>query len=147
MLNAVLEDARLSPSWKNGQGWQVLALTDREKILRAGNILGRNPGCDYATLPVLLIVCMDSKCSGQMDGKDYSLVDAGIFCAHLMLSVTRHGLGSCLLGWLRHAELKKAMEIPESLNLVAVLPMGYPAESPEARARKPLSETVHYNQW
>lgn len=68
-LNAVLEDARLAPSWKNGQGWRLLVLTDREKILRAGAILGRNPGCDYATLPVLMFLLMDPRCSGQMDGQ------------------------------------------------------------------------------
>ena len=147
VLNAVLEDARLAPSWKNGQGWRLLVLTDREKILRAGAILGRNPGCDYATLPVLMFLLMDPRCSGQMDGKDYALVDAGIFIDHLTLSAAAHGLGSCVLGWLKHEELKKALGLPEALDLVAVLPMGYPAESPEPRARKLLSETVCFNEW
>lgn len=105
----MLEDARLAPSWKNGQGWRLLVLTDREKILRAGAILGRNPGCDYATLPVLMFLLMDPRCSGQMDGKDYALVDAGIFIDHLTLSAAAHGLGSCVLGWLKHEELKKAL--------------------------------------
>jgi nitroreductase len=147
VLNAILEDARLAPSWKNSQGWRLLVLTDREKIMQAGAVLGRNPGCDYSALPVLMLLFMEEGCSGKMDGKDYALVDAGIFIDHLTLAAACHGLGSCVLGWLKHDALKAALNLPEHLNLVAVLPMGYPAESPEPRGRRPLAETVCFNEW
>lgn len=40
---------------------------------------------------------------------------------------------------------KTELSIPEKYKVVALLPVGYPAESPRKKPRKPLEEVVCYN--
>ena len=40
------------------------------------------------------------------------------------------GLGSCILGTIDRSKLKKILNIPDSLDIVLAVALGYPAESP-----------------
>jgi len=38
-------------------------------------------------------------------------------------------------------------EIPKNVKILALLPMGYPAEQPIQKEKKPLEKIVHYNKF
>jgi nitroreductase len=54
------------------------------------------------------------------------------------------GLGTCWVGSFREDEVAKILKIPEGIRPVAIIPVGYPAESPEPPNRRSLSRIIHY---
>ena len=57
-----------------------------------------------------------------------------------MLAAADAGLGSCWVGAFDEAAVAAALRLPEGLRPVALLPLGYPAETPAAPARRPTAE-------
>jgi nitroreductase len=53
------------------------------------------------------------------------------------------GLGTCWIGAFKEDEVRKIVNAPKEMRPVAIIPVGYPNESPRARTRRPVSEIVH----
>lgn len=62
--------------------------------------------------------------------------------AYLLLALHKEGLGAVwMTGPMQAAsEIEKLLKVPSDMNLVAFIPVGYPAESPEPRPRRPVEE-------
>jgi nitroreductase len=56
--------------------------------------------------------------------------DAGIAAMSISMVAYDAGLGSCILGAVDRERLKGILNIPASLDIVLVVALGYPAESP-----------------
>ena len=111
----------------------------------------------FADVPVHLIVGM------KQPPADFALrdeagrvIDAGsayssIYPAvqNLMLAATALGLATRLITLHRivEAELKKLLGIPEDVETVALLPIGYPEGSFRPRPRRPLNQVTHWDRW
>ena len=73
------------------------------------------------------------------------MVDFAIAFEHIVLAAANFGLGTCWMGKMGIDEtIKQVLKIPEHVKVVAVTPLGYPAETPGPKTRKTLSEIVHY---
>ncbi|MBW6463989.1 MAG: nitroreductase family protein, partial [Firmicutes bacterium] len=95
-LEKLLEAARISPSWSNLQCWRFIVVSDREtKNKLASSMPDNNPAKRSVgeTAPLVLVLCADPKESGDQDGKDYYLLDAGLAMQQLMLAAHNEGLG------------------------------------------------------
>jgi nitroreductase len=70
------------------------------------------------------------------------LLDVSIAFTHLILAARAEGLGTCWIGAFDNDEIKKILDIPEEVNVVAITPLGYPKddEFSEPGPRKPLTE-------
>ncbi|MGB9778928.1 MAG: nitroreductase family protein, partial [Candidatus Bathyarchaeales archaeon] len=53
-------------------------------------------------------------------------------------------LGTCWVGAFREEEARRILKIPPGIRPVAIIPVGYPAESPQPRNRRPINQIVHY---
>lgn len=148
-IQSILEAARLAPSWKNMQCWRFILIDDPEvknSALEAFN--DDNPGKKgIAMAPILLVVCADPKESGIEDGKEFYLADAAIAFEHIMLAAFNEGLGTCWMGLLDEDKLKRVLEIPETLKVIGVTPLGYPDQDPKPRPRKAMEEILFKNKW
>jgi len=62
--------------------------------------------------------------------------------ANLLLILHQMGLGAVWMTGPMQAkgEMEKILTVPPEMDLIAFVPVGYPAESPDARERKPLAE-------
>ena len=92
-----------------------------------------------SNVPVIIVGCTESSRSPS-----WHLVDFGIAFEHLVLAATNFGLGTCWIGRLEHGTIREVLNIPNEITIVAVTPLGYPAETPKPKVRKMLSELVHY---
>lgn len=148
-LTAVLEAARLAPTWKNLQCWRLIVITDsrqKEKLLEA--IPDTNPGKrGVAQAPVALILCANPADSGDENGQKYYLVDCGIALEHLVLAACEQGLGTCWIGVFDEKIVKENFGIPDPWRVVALTPLGYPDQDPQPRPRKSLDELVFAERW
>jgi nitroreductase len=153
-LTKVLEAARLAPSWANKQCCRYVVIKDKDKIKELAG--GRITWLKQA--PVVLAACANPEDSGTHNGMDYFLVDVGISMQQLVLAATALGLGTCWVGMFDEAKVKKLLEVPENVRVVALTPVGYPAEKEGfgiklarkfvgSDKRKPVEEIVHREKW
>jgi nitroreductase len=153
-LNVVLEAARLAPSWQNKQCWSFIVVSDKELIKR----LGGNINGWLKSAPLAIVACGDPRQSGDRNGIQYYLVDVSIAMQQLVLAATDLGLGTCWLGAFDEATIKQTLGIPDGIKVVAITPLGYPAEKEGLRDRmtrtligsnnrKDMAEIVHHERW
>ena len=143
-LNQILEAARAAPSAGNLQAYKIFVIKERQakqQIAAAAN------DQDFVgEAAVVLIFCQDAYQSAKKYSKRgeqlYSLQDATIACAYAQLAASDLGLGTCWVGAFDEEEVKKIIRIPQTLRPIVLLPIGYPAESPKIKDRRPLSELV-----
>ncbi|MGA3060127.1 MAG: nitroreductase family protein [Candidatus Bathyarchaeia archaeon] len=153
-LVKVLEAARLAPSWANKQCCRYIVVKDKTKIQELAS--GFNGWLQQAT--VIIVACADPKDSGDRNGMNYYLVDVGISMQQLVLAATDMELGTCWIGAFDEAKIKKTLGIPENIKVVAMTPVGYPADKEGLGSklrktvigggkRKPLAEIIHQEKW
>ena len=153
-LSKVLEAARLAPSWANKQCCRYVVVKDKAKIQELAG--GFNGWLKQA--PVIIVACADPKDSGTHDSMNYYLVDVGISMQQLILAATNLELGTCWIGAFDEAKVKKVLQVPENIKVVAMTPLGYPADKEGIGSkfiktaigsdkRKPLEEIVHHEKW
>jgi len=141
-LDAILEAARLAPSWKNQQCWRFIVVTDEAKR-RAITKRGWT-----AEAPVIIVGCAHPGLSGGNAGQQYYMLDMGIAMEHMVLAAAEQGLGTCWIGGQFDEDTVKAeLGVPDGVRVVALLPVGYPAENPGPKQRKPVEEIVSQEKW
>ena len=74
--------------------------------------------------------------------KAYLAMNAAIAIEHIVLQAVDLGLGSCWLGRFDRDKVKEFLALDESIYPVVLLPVGYPAQSPQARPRFSLDKLV-----
>ncbi len=142
-IDHVLEAARLAPSWANGQCWTFIVVTDpkvKRRLAEAGNEW-------IEQAPTIIAACADPEKSGVKGDQRYYLLDIGIAFEHLVLAAADEGLGTCWVGWFDEKTAKGALGVPDDVRVVALTPLGYPEEAPEARPRRSLGEIVRRDRW
>lgn len=148
-LNLVLDAARVAPSWKNMQCWRFIIVRDevRKKALSESLHDGNPAVRAVAEAPMVIVLCADPAASGQIDGKEYYLLDAGIAMQQLMLAAHARGLGTCWVAWFDEEKARAACRIPLPYKVVAMTPLGVGDREPSARPRKKLEEIVFKEEW
>jgi len=141
-LEYVLESARLAPSWGNSQCWKFIVVSDEVKR-RA--IATRDW---VAEAPVIIVGCAYPHLSGSRFNQQYYMLDMGIAMEHLILAAAEQGLGTCwVVGQFDEESVKQTLNIPNRVRVVALTPLGYPAEAPGPKNRKSFEEIVSYESW
>lgn len=74
--------------------------------------------------------------------KAYLTLNAAIAIEHIVLRAVDLGLGSCWIMMFNSAKTKRMLELDDRYDVVALLPVGYPDQSPAARPRLPLEELI-----
>jgi len=72
----------------------------------------------------------------------YLAINAGIAVEHIVLRAADLGLGTCWVGRFDTKRAREILELDESIQLVALLPVGYPAQSPAPRPRFKKSDIL-----
>jgi nitroreductase len=151
VLNKILEAVRWSPSWANTQCWEVVVVRDQEtKQKLQATLPPTNPGSRaMVEAPVILVLCGQLNKSGSYKGQtvtkfgDWFLFDLGIATQSICLTAHSLGLGTVVVGLFDHNQAKQVVGLPEGYELVAMLPLGYPAKEPAAPKRREIGEFVH----
>jgi len=160
ILHAVLDTARMAPSWANMQCWRFIVVTDAatRKIVSELSFVAAffeakgyqsNPAQNaVAEAPAVIVLCADPYYSGEMGGKQYYMTDTGIVAQNIMLAAHALGLGTVFVGLFYARKLHELLYIPESISIVGLIPIGYPNEPvTDTPKRKPLEELVFYGKW
>jgi nitroreductase len=101
-----------------------------------------------ATAPAVIVCCAETDQHLMRCGMPAYVVDVSIAVDHITLAATEEGLGTCWVGAFEADKVREVVGIPDHVQIVALLPIGYP-EDPE-RVRKnrlPLEQIVRYEKW
>lgn len=144
-LDQVLEAARLAPTAANLQAFRLIVIHTAGREAELLRIYRREW---LVKAPIVLCACaVASEGWIRMDGKPYVDVDVAIAMDHLILAATDLGLGTCWIAAFDPAAARQVLGLPEGVDLIALTPLGYPADHLRPKNRKPMSELVHYERW
>lgn len=143
-LKRILDAGRLAPSGGNRQPWYFVVVTDREKK-KALSIAANNQRF-IEKAGVIVVALGDPKATpARMPYATAStrvphLQDPMIAVEHMVLAATALGYGTCWIGAFNEEDVKRILNIPEDLAVIALLPIGIPEEHPQQKPRKALNE-------
>lgn len=145
ILLKILEAARLAPSAKNLQDYKLIVIKDPSTKDRLGE--AARGQMFIAEAPVIIAAVSTNPEYVMRCGIPAHGVDLGIAIDHMTLAATEEGLGTCWIGAFFQEEVKKILGVPEQYKVVALLPLGYPADQEKAKSRKKLEEIVCYEKF
>lgn len=126
-IAAILEAAKLAPTACNYQPQKIYVVQSEEKR----RALSAISPCMFDA-PVIFVVGFDSSRSAKgkiHNNHDFGDTDAAIVCTHMMLEAHQLGLGSCWVGMFNEDQVRTALDIPYTICIRDLLPVGYPAET------------------
>jgi nitroreductase len=149
IVEKLIEAARWAPSAGNIQPWEFIIVRNPETKRRlAEAALGQS---FIEEAPVVIVVCADEERSARGYGTRgrtlYCIQDTAAAIQNIHLAACALGLGTCWVGAFKEDEAREILNIPGGVRPVAIIPVGYPAESPSPRSRRPLKEIIHYERF
>lgn len=147
-LDLILEAARVAPTAANLQPVRLIVVQEKEglaKIEKAANIYNA---------PLAVIVCADHSTAWTrpFDKKQTGDIDAAILTDHMMLQASELGLGTVWVCYFKPNILSQEFNLPENLEPVNILVIGYADEEPadpdrHGKTRIPLDTLVAYEKF
>lgn len=147
LLTQLLEAGQAAPTAGNVQPWKFFVVRNRplqEQLTDAA--LGQTW---ILSAPVIIVVCADLARSGSSYGKRgselYAIQDTAAAIQNILLTATAFGLAACWVGAFREELAAKVLEIDsQKMRPVALIPVGYPAETTSTPHKRSLEEIVEY---
>ena len=143
-IRRILEVISLAPSAGDLQAYEVIVVKDpmlKGKLAKAA--LGQS---FVSEAPVCFVFVAfpgrSSKKYGRRGSELYCIQDATIATTYAMLAATALGLSSTWVGAFEEKAAARAVGVTGDKRPIAILPVGYAAESPEITARRPVSDIV-----
>lgn len=138
-VEAILEAGRWAPSGKNTQPWRFVVV---ESPGKRGQLAALAPQAGMvAAAPVTLAVLLD-RSAGYDPLKDAQGIGAAI--ENILLAAHALGLGACWMGKTCDAAIEAALGAKEDEELMALIPIGHPAQQPGTSSRHPLASIARF---
>ena len=136
VVKRIVEAGRLTGSGMNGQPWHFIVVRDREMLRKLGASASSGPY--IAQAPLAVVVATDKK-------SRFGVSDASRAIQSMLITAWADGVGSNWVGFGGMEKARTLLEIPASLDVLAVLPFGYPARAVGRgkKQRKALREIAH----
>ena len=147
-IEAILRAAHLAPTGCNYQPQRILVLNTDEAVLKLKDCTK----CHFDA-PCAMLICYNKEetWTRPYDGAQSAPVDATIVTTHMMLAAQNIGVGTCWVMHFNPMKMRETFNIPENIEPVALLVMGYPAADavplPLHSEYKALDEVVVYDKF
>ncbi len=144
-LEQILEAARLAPTAANRQPFQIIVIHTEG---RQDELSGFYGASWFTQAPLILCFCaLPDKGWTHANGKNYTDVDVAIVIDHITLAATSLGLGTCWIAAFNPEAVRQVLGLPDEVEPLVLLPLGYPADQPRPKKRQSLSDLVRYERW
>lgn len=145
-LVRVLEAARIAPTAANRQAFRVIVIKTAERKADLLRVYGRDW---FVQAPLVLCVCAvpSEAWVRKADGWNAAEVDATIVMSHVILAAAEEGLGTCWIAAFDPSAAREVLGLPIEVIPSAFTPLGYAADFPALKKRRPLAELVRHGRW
>jgi nitroreductase len=133
-LRRIVEAGRLTGSAMNSQPWHFVVVEDKETLHQLGMLARTGPY--VAEAPIAIVVVIEKT--------KFAVSDGSRAIQSMILAAWSEGIASNWVGFLGYEEVKALLGIPVELDILAVLPFGYPAGKVGRgrKKRKPMAEVA-----
>ena len=115
--------------------------------LKIGLVKAANDQNFIAQAPMVIIGCTDDRIEKryyERGKKLYSVCDVACSIQNLMLLAADQGLGTVFVSSFDEEKVSKLLGTPKYLHPIVIVPVGYPAEEPEAPSRVPPEQAIEF---
>jgi nitroreductase len=136
-LERIVDAGRLAATGNNRQPWDFIVVTEKSVIARLAPA-----GPWIARAPAVIAVVMDPASRWWVE-------DGSAAIENMLLAAAALGYGGC---WVegdalpREEEFKPLLGVPSERRILALVPLGAPAETP-AKEKKPLAAVLHWEKF
>lgn len=148
-ISIAINSARLAPAAGNIYTTRFLVVTEPKLIDKIADAANQ----DWIKFSKFIVVA----CSNDENlvlsygerGKKYARQQSGAAIENFWLKLVELGLSTCWVGAFYDQDVKKALKIPEEVEIEGIFPIGYEEEKAKAKAKpKPdLSALVFWEKW
>jgi nitroreductase len=146
MVEKLIDAARHAPSAGNIQPWEFVIAKKpdtKKQLAQAANQKF------IKKAPVVIVVCANENRSSMGYGSRgktlYCIQDTAAATQNILLTAYSLGLGACWIGAFNEDKAKRALNAPEGIRPMAIVPVGYPNETPSRRGIRPLNQIIRYD--
>ena len=151
ILEKVLKEAQMAPSWKNLQASRCYVVESPEMLEKFRELalpsFNAKSSSNAALIVTTFVRDLVAFTQGQPDtelGNKWGAYDLGLHDAYLVLAAKNAGLDTLIMG-IRNADaIRETLSIPENEDIVSVIAVGYRDQNPSLRPRKELGEVVKF---
>jgi nitroreductase len=119
----------------------------RDRELRARLATAARDQQFVAEAPVVIAACAVDHDHVMTCGHPSWVVDVAIAIDHMTLAAWELGLGTCWIGAFDQQKVRDALGIPKTVEVIELLPLGYPTDVPGPKPRKEMPDVVCYDTW
>jgi nitroreductase len=134
-VRRIVEAGQLTGSAMNDQPWHFVVVEDHDILRDLGRLARSGPYIAQAPLAIVVAIKRTK----------FAVSDASRAIQSMVLTAWSEGIGSNWVGFMGLDEIKSRLGIPEELDVLAIVPFGYPAQ-PTGKGRKKrrqLAEVAH----
>jgi nitroreductase len=139
IVRQIVEAGHLTASSKNGQPWHFIIVQNKETLHQLGSLARTGPYIAQAPLAIVV----------GMEQSPFAVSDASRAIQSMILTAWSQGIGSNWVGFDNLREINPLLGIPEEIEILAILPFGYPVDAvgKGQKKRKPLGTVAHRERW
>jgi len=135
VVQKIVEAGRMTASGMNAQPWHFIVVQNRDMLHQLAALAPT--GRYIAQAPLAIVVALDKS--------PLAVADTSRAIQSMLLTAWAEGVGSNWVGFHGLERIKPLLNIPDNLDVLAILPFGYPAQAigQGKKRRKPLAEVAH----
>ena len=140
VVRKIVEAGRLTGSGMNTQPWHFIVVDDRETLGRLGAAATSGPYVAQAPLAIVVAI----------ERTRFAVSDGSRAIQSMLLAAWEHGVGSNWVGFIGGlAAVNDILKIPSALDVLAVLPFGYPRRrlGKGRKARKAIGQVASHGKY
>ena len=134
-VQRIVEAGWLTASSMNLQPWHFVVVEERETLQKLGALARTGPYTAEAALAIVVAIEKESR---------FGVSDASRAIQSMMLAAWAEGVGSNWVGFHGLDAVKPLLGIPDTFDVLAIIPFGYPAQpvGKGKKKRKALGEVA-----
>ena len=143
VLERLLDAARWAPTASNQQRWRfvVIASPSVKELIRKFA-----PGI-FAMPAAFIVICVEKAPDAKPWDEVTYLADCAIAAQNVMLAAYEMGIGSCVALSYAKVAIKEILSLPDDVEPLLIVTLGYPAEAPEPPPRLQLNQIAFMDEY
>lgn len=146
LLSQIVQAGAAAPSGGNLQARNFILVRSKPHLASLQSLAPGIIGSPQA----IIVTCLDNRRATQLGGSGserHAWMDVGIAIQNMLLAAHSLGIGACPIGSFHREAVANYLEIPNGVQPVLLVALGYAVQAPTSPGRRPMSEVCFSEKW